>query len=160
MSVANPRDLLLQQLAELLWIERTLYADVIPKVHDDAHSPELTKLLTHHRGETLEHARRLEQAFRSLGAEPAAARSAALEATAKQHEEEAKQFTNAELKDVFHCAGVARTEHLELAAYDAALVLAEGECADLLEQNRKEDARALQQVDALAARRPSARRAK
>jgi ferritin-like metal-binding protein YciE len=152
MSVANPRDLLLQQLAELLWIERTLYHEVIPKVHDDAHSPELMQLLTHHRGETREHVRRLEQAFRSLGAEPAAARSASLEATAKQHEDEAKQVTNPELRDVFHCGGVARTEQLELAAYDAALVLADGECADLLERNRKEDEHALDQVRTLMGR--------
>ena len=152
MTVANPRDLLLQQLSELLWIERTLYGEVIPKVHDDAHSPELTELLTHHRGETREHVLRLEQAIRSLGAEPAAARSASLAATATQHEEEAKQITNARLKDVFHCAGVARTEQLELAAYDAALVLADGECADLLEQNRREDAAARDAVERLMRR--------
>jgi ferritin-like metal-binding protein YciE len=152
MSVANPRDLLLQQLAELLWIERTLYGEVIPTVHDDAQSPDLTELLTHHRGETREHVVRLEQAIRVAGAEPAAARSAALAAMAKQHEEEAKQIANPQLKDLFHCAGVARTEHLELAAYDAALVLADGECAQLLRRNREEDERALRQVEKLAAK--------
>jgi ferritin-like metal-binding protein YciE len=152
MSVANPRDLLLKQLSELLWIERTLFGEVLPQVHDDAHSPELTELLTHHRGETREHVVRLERAIRAVGAEPAAARSAALAAMATQHEEDAQQITNPQLKDLFHCAGVARTEHLELAAYEGALLLADGECADLLEQNRKEDADALKQVEKLAAK--------
>jgi ferritin-like metal-binding protein YciE len=150
MSISNPRDLLLHQLSELLWIERTLFGEVIPSVHDDAHSPELTELLTHHRGETLEHVKRLEQAIRAAGAEPAAARSATLAAMAKEHEEAAGQIVEPTLKDLFHCGGVARTEHLELAAYDAALQLADGECAKLLEQNRKEDAKALEQVEKLA----------
>lgn len=152
MSMSNPRDLLLQQLSELLWIERDLYGEVIPSVHDDAHSPELTELLTHHRGETAEHVRRLEEAIRAAGAEPAAARSATLAAMAREHAEHAKQIVEPGLKDVFHCAGVARTEHLELAAYEAALVLADGDCAKLLEQNRKEDAKALEEVEKLAKR--------
>jgi ferritin-like metal-binding protein YciE len=150
MSVVNMRDLLLQQLSELLWIERMLYFDVIPAVHDAAHSPELTTLLTEHRAETRVHGERLEQAIRLLGAEPASARSATLDAMKQQHESEAKQITSPQLADLFHCGGVARTEHLELAAYDAVLVLAEGECADLLRQNRSEDEAALRKVERLA----------
>ena len=49
MSVVNPRDLLLKQLAELLWIELTLFFEVLPKVHDDAHAEALQTLLTEHR---------------------------------------------------------------------------------------------------------------
>lgn len=152
MSLVNPRDLLLQRLSELLWIERTLFARVLPSVHDAAHDPELQLLLTTHRGETREHCVRLEAAIRAVGAEPAAARSATLEAAARQHEEEAKAITQPRLADLFHCGGVARTEHLELAAYDAALVLADGECGELLRRNRDEDARALGQVERLAGR--------
>ena len=33
MSLVNPRDLLLHQLSELLWIERTLFSQVLPSVH-------------------------------------------------------------------------------------------------------------------------------
>ena len=156
MSVANPRDLLLQLMSELLWIERTLYFEVLPTLHDDAASPELMQALTQHRGETREHGVRLEAAFRALGAEPAAARSATLAAAAQQHEQEAKQVTNPALKDVFHCFGAMRTEHLELALYDAALQLADGECRQLLARNRKEDAAALERLAAIAERTPEA----
>jgi ferritin-like metal-binding protein YciE len=152
MSLVNPRDLLLHQLSELLWVERTLFADVLPSLHDAAHDPELQRLLTTHRSETREHCVRLEAAIRAAGAEPAAARSATLEAAARQHDEQAKAITQPRLADLFHCGGVARTEHLELAAYDAALLLADGECRKLLLPNREEDARALAQVDRLAAR--------
>jgi len=155
-SVANPRALLLQLMSELLWVERTLYADVLPKLHDDAHSAEVTQAVTEHRGETREHVVRLEAAFRALGAEPAAARSATLAAAAQQHEQDAKQVTNPTLKDAFHCMGAMRTEHLELALYDAALLLADGECRKLLEQNRKEDAKALERFSAIAPRPPEA----
>jgi ferritin-like metal-binding protein YciE len=153
-SVANARDLLLQQLAELLWIERTLFFTVIPRVHAAAHAPELQQALTEHRAVTRGHCVRIEEAVRSVGAEPAAARSAALEALATQHEEEAKTVTHPVLRDLFHCAGVARTEHFELACYDAAIPLARHlglkQAAALLEQNRDEDAGALKQVERLA----------
>lgn len=149
MSVANPRDLLLQLLGELLWIERTLFSEVLPKLHDDAHAPELQLALTEHRAETREHCVRLEAAFRAAGAEPAAARSATLAAAAGQHEQEAKQVTSPALKDVFHCFGGMRTEHLELALYDAAIALADGEARQLLEQNRSEDAAALERLERL-----------
>jgi hypothetical protein len=43
-----------------------------------------------------------------------------------------------------------RTEQLELAAYDAALLLADGDCADLLDQNRNEDDAALLKATQLA----------
>jgi ferritin-like metal-binding protein YciE len=152
MSLVNPRDLLLHQLSELLWIERTLFAEVLPALHDAAHDPELQLLLTTHRSETREHCVRLEAAIRAAGAEPAAARSATLEAAARQHEEEAKAITSARLADLFHCGGAARTEHLELGAYDAAILLAGGECRTLLRRNRDEDARALGQAERLAAR--------
>ena len=89
MSLANPRDLLLQQLSELLWIERTLFFELIPAVHDEAHAPELQQALTEHRTETRLHCVRIEEAIRSVGAEPAAAASPPLESMKRQHEERA-----------------------------------------------------------------------
>jgi ferritin-like metal-binding protein YciE len=152
--LVNPRDLLLKQLAELLWIERTLFFEVIPAVHDAAHDPRLQQALTHHRSQTREHAVRLEQAMRSCGAEPSAARSATLDTMKQEHEENAKSITHPVLQDVFHCAGVARAEHFELACYDAAIGLAkdlgQDECADLLQRNRREDEQALKDAQKLA----------
>ena len=55
---------------------------------------------------------------------------------------------------VFHCAGVVRGEHFELACYDPAIALARdlghGECANLLRRNRDEDERALKDIAKLA----------
>jgi len=72
----------------------------------------------------------------------------------QEHEENAKSITHPVLQDVFHCAGVARTEHFELACYDAAIGLAKDigqeECADLLQRNRREDEQALKDAQKLA----------
>ncbi len=156
MSLANPRDLLLKQLAELLWIERTLFFEVLPAVHDGAHTPMLQTLLTEHRTETRAHCVRVEDAVRAAGAEPAAAASPPLAKLKEQHESEAEQITHPLLRDVFHCAAAARTEHYELACYDSAIGLARrlglGEAVRLLEENRDEDAKALQQIEKLAER--------
>jgi ferritin-like metal-binding protein YciE len=153
-SVVNPRDLLLKQLAELLWIERTLFFEVMPRVHDDAGAPALQALLTEHRAETRTHCARVEEAFRAARAEPAAAASPPLAKLAEQHAEDARQITHQGLRDVFHCAGAARTEHSELACYEAAIGLAEqlglAEAARRLEQNRDEDARAREKIERLA----------
>jgi ferritin-like metal-binding protein YciE len=153
---SNPRDLLLQQLAQLLFVERMLFNEVIPSVHDESHDGELQQLLTHHRGETRTHASRVEDALRAAGAEPSAARCKPLVAMKEEHESEAGLVKHPVLKDVFHCGGVLQTEHLELALYDAAIALARSQglddAAKLLEQNRQEDEHALQQVEQLADR--------
>ena len=156
MSLANPRDLLLQQLSELLWIERKLFFEIIPAVHDGAHAPELQQALTSHREETRTHCVRVEQAIRAVGAEPASAASLPLEKLNEVHGEHAREITHRVLRDVFHCAGVVRTEHYELSCYDPAIQLARElghkECARLLEQNRDEDANALKKIEKLAAK--------
>ena len=156
MSLANPRDLLLQQLSELLWIERKLFFEIIPAVHDGSHAPELQQALTSHREETRTHCVRVEEAIRAVGAEPASAASLPLERLKEVHEEHAQEITHRVLRDVFHCAGVVRTEHYELSCYDPAIQLASElghkECARLLEQNRDEDANALKKIEKLAAK--------
>jgi ferritin-like metal-binding protein YciE len=155
-SLANPRDLLLQQLSELLWIERKLFFEIIPAVHDGAQAPELQQALTAHREETRLHCVRVEEATRSIGAEPAAAASPPLDKLKEVHEEHAQQITHRVLRDVFHCAGVVRTEHYELACYDPAIQLARElghkVCARRLEQNRGEDADALKRIEKLASK--------
>ena len=153
---SNPRDLLLQQLAELLFVERMLFNEVLPAVHDASHDPELQKALTQHRAETRTHASRVEDAMRAVGAEPTAARSGTLVTMKDEHESEASSVKHPTLRDVFHCGGVARTEHFELALYDAVIgltqELGDNDCAKLLEQNRSEDADALKKIEKLAGR--------
>jgi ferritin-like metal-binding protein YciE len=99
---------------------------------------------------------RVEAAIRALGAEPASARSAPAAAAKQQHEEVASQLTEARLADLFHAGAAIQTEHLELAGYELLLelvgALGRDDVAERLEANRAEDARALEQLRAVASR--------
>jgi ferritin-like metal-binding protein YciE len=144
-SLSNPRDLFLQQLAELLWIERTLEHEVLPKAIDEIADEELKQALSDHLEETREHVRRVERAFLAAGAEAAASRTEVL----APQERDVKQPTLAALA---RAGEAARIEHVEIALYDVVIGLAEGEAAKLLEQNRKDEESALAVMERQAKR--------
>ncbi|MEN3342027.1 MAG: hypothetical protein V7644_1431 [Actinomycetota bacterium] len=97
---------------------------------------------------------RVEQAFLSVRAEPASARSGALECLSEQHEEVAGNVKEPALRDLFHAGGGVRTEHLELAVYESVIGLAKqlghDQAAGLLEENRRDEERALKLLEQLA----------
>ena len=133
-----------------MWVERTLAFEALPKLMGEVRDTELKSALEEHLAQTKEHVVRVEEAFRAAGAEPTAARSAALAAALEQHDsQEVKEPT---LRDVFHALGAARTEHLELGLYDAVLLLASGDAAALLKENRKDEENALKRVRKIAER--------
>jgi ferritin-like metal-binding protein YciE len=138
------------QLGELLWVERTLAFEALPKLIGEVSDSELRSALEAHLAQTKEHVSRVEQAFHAAGAEPTAARSAALASALEQHD--AQSVKEPTLGDVFHASGAARTEHLELGLYDAVLLLANGDAASLLQQNRKDEEDTLKRVGKIAAR--------
>jgi ferritin-like metal-binding protein YciE len=153
-TLVHGRDLFFLELAEVLWIERTLSFEVLPKLIDEVRDEELKQALSEHLEETRFHAARVEQAFQAAGAEATAARSAAFDGMKGQHEsQEVKEPT---LRDVFHAGAAVRTEHLELAIYDSLLGLAKEldlrDSADLLQQNRKEEDKALDRVAGIGGR--------
>jgi ferritin-like metal-binding protein YciE len=135
-ALSNPRDLFLQQLAELLWVERTLEHEVLPTAIDEVADEDLKQALSDHLEETREHVRRVEHAFLAAGAEPAASRTEVLAPQGR----DVKEPTLAALA---HAGEAARIEHLEIALYDVVIGLAPGKAAGLLEQNRKEEEQAL-----------------
>jgi ferritin-like metal-binding protein YciE len=138
------------QLAELLWVERTLAFEALPKLIGEARDAELRTALEEHLVQTKEHVARVEEAFRASGAEASAARSPELAAALEQHDEQdVKEPT---LRDLFHAAGAVRTEHLELGLYDAVLLLADRDAESLLQQNRKDEEGALKRVVKIAER--------
>ena len=138
------------ELGELLWVERTLAFEALPTLIGEVRDGELREAFEEHLAQTKEHVSRVEEAFRVSGAEPTAARSAALAAALEQHE--SQDVREPTLRDVFHASGAARTEQLELGLYDAVLLLASGPAATLLEQNRKDEEAALERVSKIAGR--------
>jgi ferritin-like metal-binding protein YciE len=125
---------------------------VLPKLQRDIESEGLASAVAEHLEQTKEHAARLEQVFRALGAEASSNLSPPVEKLAQHHDELAGSFTDHRLADVFHASAAVATEHHEIAAYDALLALGQAidlpddECG-LLEQNRSEETKALGRVE-------------
>jgi ferritin-like metal-binding protein YciE len=124
---------------------------VLPDLHRAVRSEGLAHVVEEHLEQTKEHATRLEQVFRALGAEPSSNLNAPVEKLAEHHDEVAENIQEERLADVFHAAAGATTEHHEIAAYDALLALGEalelGDARKLLEQNRKEETEALGKLE-------------
>jgi ferritin-like metal-binding protein YciE len=155
-KLANPRDLFLQQLSEMLWTERMLVFDVLPSLQKSVKSESLVAAVEEHLAETHGHVSRVERVFQAFGVEPSSARNGAAEALKQQHEETSGKLSEPQLADVFHASAAVHTEHLEIASYDSLLQLVQtlgnGEAQDLLERNRREEAAALEKVQKIAER--------
>ena len=135
----------------MLWIERTLAFEVLPKLHEAVRSQKLAQLVGEHLEQTKEHATRVEQVFRAVNAETSSNLDMSVEKLAQQHDELAQKIVDERLADAFHAIAASTTEHREIAGYDALLalggVLDLGDARKLLEQNRREEEQALQKLE-------------
>ncbi|HET8607168.1 MAG TPA: DUF892 family protein [Gaiellaceae bacterium] len=155
-KLSNPRDLFLQLLGEMLWLERTLVREALPSLERGAQAQSLAQAFAHHLEQTRDHVTRVEEVFGIAAAEPSSNLDAPAEKLIEHHDELAGQVVDPVLRDVFHAAAAARTEHAEIAAYTALIALAEAmelpDAVRLLERNRDEEAEALEQVESIARR--------
>lgn len=130
MTVSNPRDLTVQLLGELLYVERRLADSVIDELVASVEDPELAELLRAHQRETVVHVGRVESAFLALGVTPSSNRSAPFEAAVTQHGELAPSVVDRALADRFHAQAALHTEHWEIAAYETLLRIASPEVTE------------------------------
>jgi ferritin-like metal-binding protein YciE len=131
----------------MLWTERMLAFEGLPKLRRDVTAEGLAHAVDAHLEQTREHAARLEDVFRAAGAEPSSNFSPAMQKLGEHREELAENVPDDRLKDALNAAAAAATEHLEIAMYDALLEVAAavhlGDARRLLEQNRREEEEAL-----------------
>jgi len=123
--ISNPRDLLVQLLGELLYIERRLAGGVLRDLISAVRDEELADGLRQHLEQTKAHVDRCEAAFRAIEVAPTANQSNAFEAAVKDHDDLAKSFASPALADVFHAQAALGTEHMEIALYTAILTFGE-----------------------------------
>ena len=144
--IASTRDLLLKDLRKLLTTEEMLVRAMLPKLKQEVKDEELKKSVSKHLEQTREHVTKLQRAFASLGVTPSGADAKGLEGL-KQERESTIQDLQPALRDGFNASAAMGTEHYEIAAYEAAIRLAdaagEEEVARLLHENL------YQEVDAL-----------
>jgi ferritin-like metal-binding protein YciE len=152
--VADPQSLFNVQLAEMLYVERKLGDEILPALSNEVENGELKKGIEAHAQQSKEHAQSLERAFEILGAESKPQPSHALDGLRKDHDEVAKNIKMNQLRDVFDGESVAKSEHLEIAAYRGMIKMAkqmgQNEVRQILEQNCKQDEEMLKRLEGMS----------
>jgi ferritin-like metal-binding protein YciE len=147
-TIGSPQALFEHQLKTMLWVERKLSDEVLPELRELVHSSELKGDVERHLAETREHVNTLERVFGLLNVKPAAVESEALKGLRNDHDEGMKLLSDpAALVDAWHAGAIAKTEHLEIAAYRELIALAEqlGDetAASALQENLEQEEQAL-----------------
>jgi ferritin-like metal-binding protein YciE len=117
LTVSNPRDLLLLELGDILFVERMLSFQVLPELLKQVEDSGLAEALAEHLQQTKRHVANVEQAFRAIGAEPSSNHSFPFTGLKEQHSEVASSVKDPTLADLWHAAAAIHTEHYEIAAY-------------------------------------------
>jgi ferritin-like metal-binding protein YciE len=154
-KIQTARQLFLQELADILFVENTLAEKVLPELHEEVADEEFRGGLEKHVEQTRQHAERVEEVFDLFGEKPQAEKCEGLEGLRKEHDEMADNL-EPELADVFDAGAAAKTEHYEIAAYEALIEMAramgEREAVGLLEENLKEEKETLREVQSISKR--------
>lgn len=154
-SVDTGRQLLLEQLGELLTVESTLAKLVLPHLVQGIADDELKQVVQRHLDETRGHVTNVEQAFQRLGEEPAGKPAQGLDGLRAEHEQKVGDVAPG-LRAGFDCTAAMGTEHYEINLYDAAIrvatALGEEDVVDLLRTNLTQEAAALEKLAAQAER--------
>jgi ferritin-like metal-binding protein YciE len=152
--ISNRRDLVVQLLGELLFVERRLADRVLDELITAVRDEELGSILVEHRAETRLHVERVETAFRRMSVAPTSNLSRPFESAVAAHDANAKDIVDPTLADLFHAQAALHTEHLELAAYRTLFPLVAREVGELLRPSYEEEGaaakRLVQTIDRLA----------
>ena len=153
-EITSPRELFLHELGDILYVERQLADEVLPKLISEVQDDEFESALKDHLAQTRGHVSNVEQVLQH-GEEASAERCIAFEGLKAEHDKMVEE-TSADLIDAVDLGAAARTENYEIAAYEGlrrmAKALGEDEAVELLDANLKEEKEALQLVEKIATR--------
>ena len=154
-QITNPRELFLHELGDVLYVEEQLEQEVLPKLIGEVQDAEFRKGLEKHLDQTRSHVENVETVFERLGEQPRSEECIGFEGLTKEHEQLATEVSP-DLADAVAAGSAIRTEHYEIAAYNAlitkARAMGEKQAADLLEQNLQDDKETARQVESIARR--------
>lgn len=154
-EITNPRELFLHELGDILYVERKLVDEVLPRLIDEVQDEELRTGLESHLEDTRGHVQNVEKVFAELGETPKAETCIGFEGLKKEHDQLVRQATP-ELIDSVDLGAAARTESYEIAAYEGLRRMAKGlgedRAVDLLDRNLAEEKEALRLVEKIATR--------
>ena len=154
-EITTPRDLFLHELGDILYVERALAEETLPKLIDEVQDEEFRTGLEHHLEETRQHVNNVERVFELCGEEPHAEKCVGFEGLKQEHDKRVEESSRA-LIDIVDLGAAARTENYEIAAYEGlrrmAKAMGEDRAVDLLDKNLKQEKEALREVEKIATR--------
>ncbi len=154
-QITSPRELFTHELGDILYVERQLADEALPKLISEVSDEEFRSALETHLEQTRGHVKNVEQVFELLGEEPSAEKCLGFEGLKAEHDKMLEE-TSAELIDSVDLGAAARTENYEIAAYEGlrrmAKALGEEQAVELLDSNLKEEKEALKLVEKIATR--------
>jgi ferritin-like metal-binding protein YciE len=141
------------ELRDIYWAENELLR-AIPKMIDNATSPELIDVLDNHLSQTKEQVRRLEHVFELLGKKASARKCEAMEGLIKEGSEIMGECDEGAMLDAGIISAAQKIEHYEIASYGTlrqfAKTLRISNAAELLEQSLVEEKAADEKLSELA----------
>jgi ferritin-like metal-binding protein YciE len=157
-QLTTPRELLALCLRQMLWIERELAYDVLPRLSEQAHAPGLRAGFDRHLLETETHVSTVRGVLDDLRAPAEPEESPSFRGLVAEHEQLVGRVAegNHLLADLAHAVAALATEHLELATYESLVSLAESlgeeEVGTRLREVMEQEEIALEQVESAMAK--------
>ena len=154
MSTNALREKFLYHLEELYYVESRL-VHALGEIAENVTNDDLREAIEHHREQTKAHVTRLEDVFETLGVAPKERSSPTFDALVEEREQLLAMGGDQDMQDLHELGVAAKTEHLEIAAYENLVVLARklnlsSAIRDTLEENLDEEQRARKQLAAMA----------
>jgi ferritin-like metal-binding protein YciE len=151
-EITTPRDLFLHELGDILYVERKLVNEVLPKLIDEVQDKQFRTGLERHLEQTHGHITNVEQVFDELGEQAHEEECIGFEGLKKEQEKLVREASD-DLIDLVNTGAAARTEHYEIAAYsgliEMARALGEQNVVTLLDENLKEEKETLREVESV-----------
>ena len=154
-EITNPRDLFLHELGDILYVERKLSGEVLPKLIAEVRDDEFKSGLEKHLEQTKQHVTNVEKVFRIFEEQPHEEPCIGFEGLKREHDELLKQ-SSPSLVDSIDLGAAARTENYEIAAYEGLRRMAKGlgedDAVSLLDENLAQEKDALRAVEKISTR--------
>ena len=154
-EITTPRDLFLHELGDILYVERALAEETLPKLIDEVEDKDFRGGLEAHLEQSRQHVANVEEVFELLGEEPQVEKCIGFEGLKKEHDQLLQETAQA-LVDIVDVGAAARTENYEIAAYEGlrrmAKAMGEDGAVALLDENLKQEKETLREIEKLAAR--------
>lgn len=154
-EISTQRKLMTHELGDILYVERKLANEVLPKLINEVQDAEFRRGLEKHHKETKRHVENVERAFRKLGEVPSIEPCLGFEGL-KRERDKLMSETGSSLTTAVDAGAAARTEHYEIAAYQGLIAMARGlgerEIVPLLDANLKDERAALREVEKVSRR--------